>query len=82
MPRTKLAAVRRRGDRPVGVPSTRGGSNTSESSMTYTILEASRVLDVSESTVKRMIKSGELRSVLARRRRLIPKQAIHEFLAQ
>ncbi len=47
----------------------------------YSIQEASAALGVSESTIKRLIRKGDLHSVKALSRRLIPVTAIANFLA-
>jgi len=42
--------------------------------------EAARLLGLSRSTVRSLVKAGKIRAVRARRRLLIPVAAIHEFL--
>ncbi|WP_081613787.1 helix-turn-helix domain-containing protein [Rhodopirellula sallentina] len=69
--RNRLAAV------PAAV-----GTTTSVPPLAYSIVEAAQAMRVSESTVKRMIKRGELRSVQAGRRRLVPIQAVEDLLAK
>jgi excisionase family DNA binding protein len=46
------------------------------------IKTAQERLSVSRSTIFGLIGSGQLRSVLIGRRRLIPEQAIRDFIAQ
>jgi excisionase family DNA binding protein len=46
------------------------------------IKSAQERLSVSHSTIFELIGSGQLRSVLIGRRRLIPEQAIRDFIAQ
>jgi excisionase family DNA binding protein len=46
------------------------------------IKSAQERLSVSRSTIFELIGSGQLRSVLIGRRRLIPEQAIRDFIAQ
>jgi excisionase family DNA binding protein len=46
------------------------------------IKTAQERLSVSRSTIFELIGSGQLRSVLIGRRRLIPEQAIRDFIAQ
>jgi excisionase family DNA binding protein len=46
------------------------------------IKSAQERLSVSRSTIFELIGSGRLRSVLIGRRRLIPEQAIRDFIAQ
>lgn len=48
---------------------------------TYSVLETATALGVSESTVKRLIRNGNLHSVKALGRRLIPVHALTKFLA-
>lgn len=48
--------------------------------LAYSIDEILEAVPLSRNTVKRMIASGELRSVTIRRRRLVPADALHELL--
>jgi len=43
--------------------------------------EAARLLNVSRSTFRLLVKSGQIRAVRARRRLLIPVASVYEFLA-
>jgi excisionase family DNA binding protein len=47
----------------------------------HNIKSAQERLSVSRSTIFELIGSGQLRSVLIGRRRLIPEQAIRDFIA-
>jgi excisionase family DNA binding protein len=49
--------------------------------VSYSIPEAARAMGLSESTVKRLIESGQLASKKVLRRRLIPVKAIDAFLS-
>ncbi len=48
--------------------------------LSYSVNEAAVLLGVSRSTVNRMIASGDLQSVTALSRRLVPKQALDQLL--
>jgi len=45
------------------------------------VQEAARRLSIGTTTVKRLIATGELRSVLIDRRRLVPVRAISDFVS-
>ncbi|MCC9643033.1 helix-turn-helix domain-containing protein [Rhodopirellula sp. JC740] len=76
-----LPTVPARRNRLATVPAASASARTATPSLTYSVLEAAQALGVSESTIKRMIQRDELRSIKAGRRRLVPKQAIEEVLA-
>ncbi|MBE5451194.1 DNA-binding protein [Mycobacteroides abscessus subsp. abscessus] len=48
----------------------------------FTVPEAAKPLRCAQSTVWQLLRAGELRSVRVGRRRLIPGDAINEFLAR
>jgi len=47
----------------------------------YSLDAVAEQLDVSRRTVERLISDGALRSLLVRRRRLVPRDEIERFLA-
>ncbi|MBM4006148.1 MAG: helix-turn-helix domain-containing protein [Planctomycetes bacterium] len=58
----------------------RQGSNGETSCLTYSVREADHILKVSESTIRRMIRAGQIRVVRFRGVIRIPKSAIEDFL--
>ena len=58
----------------------RQGPNDETSCLTYSVRELSGILDVSESTLRRMIRDGEFRCVRFRKRIRIPKSGLDDFL--
>jgi len=52
----------------------------SDRRLSYSINEAAALLGVSRSTINRLIDRGDLRSVSALGRRLVPANAIEQFL--
>ncbi|WP_037252760.1 helix-turn-helix domain-containing protein [Rhodopirellula europaea] len=80
MPKS-LPTVPPRRNRPAAVPAAPSITSTAVPVLAYSTLEAARAMRVSESTIKRMIQRDELRSIKVGRRRLVPKQAIEELLA-
>jgi hypothetical protein len=58
----------------------RQGSNDELSCLTYSVREASKIMGPSESTLRRMIRDGELRHVRFRGRIRIPKSVVEDFL--
>lgn len=58
----------------------RQGSNGETSCLTCSVREASKILGVSESTVRRMIKDEELRPLRIRGRIRIAQSVLNDFL--
>lgn len=52
------------------------------SEMLLNVSEAGRILGVSDSTVWRMIRRGDIPSIFARGRRLIPREALQRGAAE
>jgi len=48
--------------------------------LAFSMREASAALGLSPGKIRLMLESGELRSVHAGRRRLVPRQALEKFL--
>ncbi|MCM2373924.1 excisionase family DNA-binding protein [Aporhodopirellula aestuarii] len=69
---------------PVSVPRVEESPPPSEPSsekLAYSLQGAAERLDVSLSTLRRAIDAGEIRSTKLGRRRIIPAQALEDFLA-
>ena len=65
-------------------PSPPRPDNTSEPGprLTYTIAEAAHSLSLGRSTIYKLIGSGDLQAIRIGGRRLIPAQALHDFLSK
>lgn len=48
--------------------------------MLYTVPDAAEQLSVSEKTMRNLIREGQVESVLLGRRRLVPAQALAEYI--
>jgi excisionase family DNA binding protein len=48
----------------------------------HSVDHAAELLDVSKSTMKTLLREGELASVMVRGRRLVPHEALVEFVAR
>jgi excisionase family DNA binding protein len=64
----------------IKVNTSRQGSNDELSCLTCSVREASKILGVSESTVRRMIKDEQLRPLRIRGRTRIALSVLNEFL--
>jgi len=53
-----------------------------EEPLVYTVGEAADALGVKLTTTKALIASGELKSYLTRRRRLVPRSAVEEYIVK
>ncbi|WP_044254612.1 helix-turn-helix domain-containing protein [Rhodopirellula sp. SWK7] len=82
-PRYVIAAAPRR--TPGSVPFVEEAPSTPQEplpeKLAYSLTSAAKALDVSLSTIRRAIDAGEIRSTKLGRRRVIPAQALEEFLA-